>query len=180
MGTMKTSSFLPCVGTKRTRSYLGKPKKTHKPNCGEHSSEPRFVFTCILAVHRNIFGDMSDDLFHVHFTSQILGMWWAGSHRNFLWIPIVFDPPKLPLRVTHPQKLGETHGSNWLRSLRDKPVIGNLLMWQRWHQQIPTVTTNRVISPPTLQAKRVSRAACHLSTWVHFVISLGVLLSENF
>jgi hypothetical protein len=80
MGTMKTLSFLPSVGTKRTRSF----KKKHKPNCGELSSEPRFVFTCILAVHRNIFGDMSDDLFHVHFTSQNLGMWWAGSHRNFL------------------------------------------------------------------------------------------------
>ena len=51
----------------------------------------------------------------------------GGFTQKFLWIPIVFDPPKLPLRVTHPQKLGETHGSNWLRSLRDKPVIGDIL-----------------------------------------------------
>ena len=178
MGTMKALSFLPGVGTKRTRSYLGKPKKHTNQTVDNFPQNFVCVYlylsfievssvTCLMICFMCFL--------HLKFRDAV-----GGFTQKFLWIPIVFDPPKLPLRVTHPQKLGETHGSNWLRSLRDKPVIGNLLMWQRWHQQIPTVTTNRVISPPTLQAKRVSRAACHLSTWVHFVISLGVLLSENF
>ena len=70
MGTMKALSFLPGVGTKRTRSYLGKPKKTHKPNCGQLSSELRLCLF-VSQFYRSIFGDMSDDLFHVLFTSQI-------------------------------------------------------------------------------------------------------------
>ena len=170
MGTMKTVSFQPSAGTKRTGPQHWEKKRdsnllrTFSENPGKQISGKELFQTtetnlfqwCCFTVTVN---DLFIRTFYISNREEV-----GGFHTEiFLWFFPIFVPP-FSLRAPTPKNWegGQTQRStNWSRSSTDNPVIGAWhLVWKTNPDKSPT---NLVNAPPT-RAKRVRSCEClHLS-----------------